>query len=134
MTKAQYLGLLLKSAEDGTFPSAEGWRCRYRADSTAACEQRCAVGLLIPDEKYTPAMERRGVREVLREFPGAVDIPDGMDYWDMANVQAAHDDWVSLWRDDPARGREGFLGQVRKLSCFEGVEPEPFIANGEENE
>lgn len=36
--------------KDGSF-------CRYRRNKKADCKARCAVGLLIPDEKYDPEMD-----------------------------------------------------------------------------
>lgn len=32
-------------------------KCMYRENHTAACPIRCGIGHIIPDDKYTPAME-----------------------------------------------------------------------------
>ena len=34
--------------------------CRYRQDATASCPLRCAIGAVIPDDKYDPKMETMG--------------------------------------------------------------------------
>lgn len=43
--------------EQGERCSTPDGACMYRLDNTAACPKRCAIGALIPDEKYSPTME-----------------------------------------------------------------------------
>lgn len=44
--------------------------CRYRLDFTPSCPQRCAVGVLIPDEDYESDMDERGVLDdLLHSYP-----------------------------------------------------------------
>jgi hypothetical protein len=46
-----------------------GGFCRYRGESGA----KCAVGFLIPDDKYDPEMERYLAIELQKKFPDAVE-------------------------------------------------------------
>lgn len=62
--------------------------CLYRQDSTAACPTRCAIGALIPDEKYSSTMERKGVVTLLRLYESEVQV-----------CQSDHGTFVELFKD-----------------------------------
>lgn len=115
MTKKEYFELLKKSALNGTFPSIDKREnCKYRLDETAHCLQRCAAGLLIPDEKYQPNME---FVELLRErfTTDVLDMPDGLMMFDLADIQSLHDEialYEGRWRSDI------FIERLEKLPCF----------------
>lgn len=115
MTKQEYYDLLVKSAQDGTFPSYEDSECRYRADRTALCKRRCAVGVIIPDESYSTDMEGCGVSSALID-PW---IPDGMTLRDMGFVQDAHDTLadchIETWKASK------FVMKLNLLNCFADV-------------
>lgn len=115
MTKREYYDLLVKSASDGTFPSGAPMDCRYRDDGTPGCPKRCAIGLLIPDEKYVEEMEGRNMLVLGHSYPNAVTMPDGLTVEDLGSVQRLHDfafddgDWLS----------DEFLAGLDKLPCFQ---------------
>lgn len=48
--------VVTKLMEQGV-QSIDGTSCKYRKDGTASCPIRCAVGHLIPDEKYDISIE-----------------------------------------------------------------------------
>lgn len=127
MTKAQYLATLIAAAHDGTFPSSlpDGLTCMYRGPGG----KKCAAGLLIPDEKYTPRMEHKSVEVLNMNFPGDIDIPEGMTIAQVQMVQAIHDTFASFrsWQADK------FVEAVRAETYFQGVEPEPVVAQGGAN-
>lgn len=71
---------LLKQGEAAT---SHG-RCRYRTESGLMC----AVGCLIPDEKYTPKIEGRAVRDIPHMLPFYTTFDD---LTLLGQLQAAHD-------------------------------------------
>lgn len=69
--------------------------CAYRA----ADGKTCAVGCLIPDELYSPAMEGSGVGAVVRDFPEFGKFLEGVAGTMLAELQSVHDrDEVHTWR------------------------------------
>jgi hypothetical protein len=62
----------------------DGHHCRYRA----ANGDRCAIGALISDEAYNPAMEGAAVRGICRDLPVALQAHMGL----LINLQDLHDD------------------------------------------
>ena len=49
---------------------------------------KCAIGCLIPDDKYDPRMEGRGVQSLMHNFPGALPPVDSIL---LQHLQTAHD-------------------------------------------
>lgn len=115
MTKKEYYDLLVRSASDGTFPAINGVTCMYRKNETANCPQRCAIGLLIPDEKYCPEIEGLQVDSIIEK--GLVTIPDGITCEDLSIVQACHDKYAKriIW---PANE---FIQEIDDLECFQDL-------------
>jgi hypothetical protein len=120
VTKQEYYDLLVASAYDGTFPSTAGShinQCVYRGEG----RKRCAVGLLIPDDRYDKAYE--GLLATTVFDGGLADlIPEGLSIEDLREVQKAHDatatnhlGGVKVW--DAAR----FVRKLNTLPCFHGV-------------
>lgn len=78
-----------------------GKACRYRMDETPECQQRCAIGIFIPDELYTPLVESQvdallcggnsDRRKVVDHLFSIIDfeIPDMKHF--LRNLQATHD-------------------------------------------
>ena len=70
-------------------------RCAYRDHQGF----RCAVGCLIPDDRYDPAMESKTPRELKREYPDLLpDVPIDL----LHELQHSHDntlyhDGLHLW-------------------------------------
>lgn len=124
MTRQEYYDLLVKSNYDGTFPSKakDDSQCLYRLDGNPHCKQRCVVGLLIPDEKYTSDMGGisfcYGRIEILKEFYSdflaAIVLPEGMGWGDLAALQKIHDGlaWSRTWNV------KDFVIAVNQLGCF----------------
>lgn len=125
MTKQEYFGLLVETSRAGGFPSAVpddesegGAFCLYRGPDG----RRCAVGLLIPDDRYTPRMEDLGAGQLLQEFPalGAA-VPAGLTGPDLEAVQAVHDAFA---RDGGPWPHDRFVARLRLLSFFADAPPE----------
>ncbi len=85
----------------GNPPSrSELYGCAYRGENG----ERCAAGLLIPDEKYTPKMEGFTVYEgfVFDALPGGLDVRF------IGALQNAHDDAdPKTFREDVRESLEG---------------------------
>lgn len=113
LTKAEYLGLLDRSARDGTFPGVDPQgSCQYRGVG----KTKCAVGVLIPDENYVAAMEG-SVFALFLYAKGRVNTVAGLVASDLREVQRIHDRMAYGWDADI------FMAQVRALPFFQGVEP-----------
>ena len=79
---------------DDDYDNNEGFACRYRAPGGATC----AVGKLIPDAAYVPAMEGCGVTLLVDNF--GPDLPSWMrdNYELLDRLQMVHDQeahWIS---------------------------------------
>jgi len=59
--------------------------CSYRGDEG----RKCVIGALIPDDKYDPNMEERGVYSLLIDFPECLDVVD--DEFFLTSLQQIHD-------------------------------------------
>lgn len=76
-----------------------GGFCAYRGDHGL----KCAIGCLIPDERYLPEMEGRGASQIFYDFPYLAKAM-GVDYKRdgalLRELQRIHD-WqpVRFWRD-----------------------------------
>lgn len=121
MTKQDYYELLCQSATDGTFPSGNphNGNCYYRWEGC----KKCAVGLLISDEKYREGMEHRTVNQLLTEYPDCFDFPDGLDESDLRAIQLCHDRLVREHNWDPKK----FIRSLNHLDCFREFAPEEVI-------
>ncbi len=111
MTKQEYYDLLMRSAGDGTFPSvdAEG-TCLYRGPNG----KKCAIGVLIPDEKYTPHLEGQRAVEVLHLC--GTSAPAGIEWYDLCKIQRDHDGLArACWHAD------SFVASMNSLPCFADV-------------
>lgn len=115
MTRQEYLDLLVKTSREGGFPSVGASYCRYRGE----CGRKCVVGLLIPDEKYCPKMEFMSASNLLAQFPGSVDIPEGLSSRDLYGVQKQHDNFA--FQD--AWSHHAFVERLLNLDCFAGLTP-----------
>lgn len=92
-TRKDYIRELITRAFDGRFPAGYadtsrkdvgGFVCQYRDIKGNAC----AGGILIPDEKYVPTMEKKTINAVTHDYPGSVNIPPGIN---PTSFQLAHD-------------------------------------------
>jgi hypothetical protein len=97
--------------------------CAYRADQTAACPIRCAVGIWIPDGLYTPACEdasalSNSVRDKIR-IDGAP--PTGEELSLLRELQRIHD------RSMPAAWPKRLREVARGWGLYDSI-PERFSA------
>lgn len=91
------LHLLTQKAKSYAFNEDDDIICMYRGINGLTC----AVGCLIPDDKYIPAMEGKTARELLSGWPdcipGLVADEDTMSC--LTSLQGIHDDMpVHDWR------------------------------------
>lgn len=126
LTKQEYYDLLVRSASDGTFPSLDGdGSCLYRGPEGA----RCAVGLLIPDDRYTEELEGKvpGHNAVYQALEGSV--PAGLTERDLTAVQLCHDDVAAGSFDANDRrlpwSADAFVASINALPCFADVARAP---------
>lgn len=133
MPTQDYYDLLVKSAYDGTFPSivreptsgcqfaGSDIRCKYRVPGTS---KKCAVGVLIPDEKYSSKFETKRcsdpmIIEAMTKVKGFNCSLYGTGLYsnDYLDVQIAHDtvacgcEWKPEW----------FIEKINTLKCFKDV-------------
>jgi hypothetical protein len=87
----EYFDLLCRTSRAGGFPATEpnypgSIKCRYRTSDG----KKCAIGLIIPDDKYIP--EAEGASSLWCQRMGLFDVPEGLTTNDMIRIQFAHDD------------------------------------------
>lgn len=121
MNAQQYYDLLCVSAFDGTFPGVAldhcgDTICRYRGDNGA----KCAVGILIPDERYDPRFE--GGTVAAGDVFAAVDPVDGFGVREFAAVQGSHDSTAPMGAGRPAWNPGVFIDGINHLPCFAHVQ------------
>ncbi len=110
MTKKEYYDLLVRSATDGTFPSVKGNVCQYRKGS-----HKCAVGLLIPDDKYHKGLEGIDVyHDLVKEV---VEVPEGLTIKNLTLVQVCHDNLAF----DQEWNANDFIIKLNKLEFFQDI-------------
>ncbi len=110
MTKKEYYDLLVKSATDGTFPSVKGNVCQYRKGS-----HKCAVGLLIPKDKYHKGLE--GVDVFHDLVKAVVEVPEDLNINDLTRIQECHDSLAFY----PNWNANEFIILLNKLPCFQDI-------------
>lgn len=119
MTKREYYDLLLRSCDDGTFPTYNNGGCYYRAPGG----KKCAVGVLIPDEIAAVAngatvfnldKELRAVGTPF-DFDGLV---EGLKIDDLRSVQNAHDLSAIESRRYGLNFKKVFVERLHKLLLF----------------
>lgn len=108
MTKQEYYDLLIQCSEDGTFPSSYLGECLYRGEG----KQKCAVGILIPDDKYDPRIEGQGLDQDIFDL---CDVPEGLTMYDLQSIQESHDTC------DLVNFQINFIHKINKLPCFKEV-------------
>jgi len=94
VTKQEYFNLLEKTSLEGRFPSlykdfdgSNGDRCMYLSEEG----NKCAFGLLIPDELYDPSFEGETVEKLIPNHLPASLIPEGMNLDQVYDIQNIHD-------------------------------------------
>jgi hypothetical protein len=72
--------------EQGAYSANEFGSCHYRADKTAGCPVRCAIGWLIPDEEYKIGFEGSTASYLCH----LIDLPQSV-LEDVQEIQREHD-------------------------------------------
>lgn len=114
-----YYNLLVVSALDGTFPGydSKNDRCMYRVIEDGRCTHRCAVGVIIPDDRYKADLESKGVGSL--PYALLEDItPVGLCLADLSAIQKRHD---SNSGPDGYFEARTFIGAINLLPCFANV-------------
>lgn len=96
--------------------SEDKFGCLYRSPEGL----KCAIGCLIPDEKYSPSMERNLVDRLDLSLIGLSDI----DLWFLESLQSIHDQYdpthwlneLSYFAQDWGISEE-ILEQFREIPC-----------------
>ena len=111
---AEYKALLLETSENGGFPcykteSEDDRTCLYRGEDG----KKCAIGLLIPKEKYNYEMEKYGginTNHLVRDI-----LPEWLEV-DMAkNIQWAHDSVVVDANYSGGWDKEKFKNEIERI-------------------
>jgi hypothetical protein len=138
MTKQEYYDLLMDSADNGTFPSADGVCCQYRGPDG----KKCAIGLLIADYDYKPEFEG-SVYSCNNKIYGYVKKVEGLTDCDLQKIQRCHDGAVSTFIDSDNDGYEDkivpnsvedfqklFKPEINEMPCFDDVIKRPLVSAG----
>lgn len=96
--------------------------CLYRGHSGL----KCAIGCLIPDELYDPAMDdsssNTGIEETLCEFPQIRTLFNGVDERLLSELQLLHDQFdVSEWIDRLRSITRKYILDASVLHQFQGT-------------
>ncbi len=118
LTKQAYHELLVRTSSEGRFPSSRGVNCLYRSGDGRAC----GVGLLIPDERYNPAMDDTTLDDlgcycVFQKFNLYDLIPEGMSMSDLIRVQEVHDGNCG-YKNAKEWDHEKFVSELNDMPCF----------------
>jgi hypothetical protein len=124
MNKADYYNLLVQTSAEGRFPSIKidglNSSCMYRSPEGL----RCAVGLIIPDEKYKKEYEQTNVLSLVDRFGLMLDLPEGLTLTDLSAIQKTHDSMALQWdeKSDSYSAKPWdhahFVRQLNELQCF----------------
>lgn len=92
MTKLEYKDLLIKTSSAGLFPCYTTNKngsasCLYKSSDNG---RKCAVGLLIPDDRYRTLFEGANFTEVVDKGIGD-NMPEGVTIEDLQKIQRCHD-------------------------------------------
>jgi hypothetical protein len=126
VTKREYFDLLVQTSAAGKFPAGDLAGCYYRVpEGVTSCGDRCAVGVLIPDEVYCQSFEEAGPVNSLFETYSDLEqfIPEGLTTEDLRRIQVRHDRHSSRpWNHDR------FVQELLALDCsreFDSVRNNP---------
>jgi hypothetical protein len=112
MTARDYFELLCHTSRRGGFPAYEPGigGCRNRTSDG----RKCAVGVLIPDEKYNSACEVLGPTLLAEE--GYLEIPAGLTAYELLQIRSCHDAHPVPWH------HEAFVEKLRgRVPAFGGL-------------
>ncbi len=105
MTKEEYLAELETRSLNGMFPAInELGECRYRTPDG----QKCAIGILISDDKYSSDMEGGNISCLIREY--SLQLPEWLTQKQATELQNVHDDM-----SDEEWNHELFMKQVHQI-------------------
>ena len=113
----------------GPSPKGLGTVCLYRGDGDPANDTRCAVGCLIPNDLYDPAMESVGVLDLIDNFGVLQGYFYGVDTGFLRAAQTLHDRYgIAAVRDNLNRYsqtyeilRGAFIRELDGLAVANGL-------------
>jgi hypothetical protein len=110
MTNQEIFDFVVRALLKQGRPAYDGNQCRYRTSDG----RKCAIGHLIPDEKYTPAMESYSpTREVV--YKGLPFEASGILQVFLKDLQFTHDSPACRGLDGP-RWVEAFAEEAREFA------------------
>lgn len=114
MTNQEYYNLLIEKTNSGMLPalSEDTGSCVYWNKET---DKKCAVGLLIPKNKYRKTFEGLCYEDLPSEIITSI-IPSGLVRYDLERIQSIHDRNARL-----LRFKTIFVQELNKLKCFQDV-------------
>lgn len=126
MTKREYYDLLIRSCDDGTFPSydAASGACVYRGPKG----MKCAVGVLLPDEiaavaNHATVYQLDEMLKVAGKPFDFANLVEGLTINDLRNVQNAHDLAASSAHRNGTNFKRDFIERLHKLPFFREYAP-----------
>jgi len=124
MRVKEYFDLLVKTSEEGGFPSVHGIysTCKYRNE----CGRKCAIGILIPDSEYRSELENNGVLELfdynlLKGDETWIPTKDGVRLTseELNSVQLTHD--LMSWQFGGRWDHFAFVNKLADLKIFQNT-------------
>lgn len=125
-TLQEYYDAMVVRALDGGFPSysASSYMCVYRFGDKA-----CAVGILIPDEKYSKELEGKSIKIFMWEradqgvfvWNACKDTtPTELTREDLMDIQECHDKYTDdeVWESETV---EYFIDNLNNFKCFDNI-------------
>lgn len=102
MTQQDVLNKVVAHMRKQQMLAMDGDTCAYRVPGSL---NRCAIGALIPDDVYSPDMERQRVEDIITsDYPALMSIFDGVETDYLSALQRAHDmsrdyeEWIDRTR------------------------------------
>jgi len=129
MTKQEYYDLLVKTSLDGGFPAKDYWSdgCKYLAKDG----KKCAVGLLIPEDKYDKDLDWLGpIYKVYERHKELIDsiLPENITVNDLELIQGKHDSHLTFCGKNLTSGNwkewdhKVFVDGLNSLNCFSDIQ------------
>ncbi len=120
LTAREVYDRLVETSRAGRFPAIDETTavCTYRAPDG----RRCAVGLFLPDDAYTPDLEGSSIEDIRAKHPSVYAcLPRALSISDWRACQTAHDELARDWNHN------AFVQQLTAVPAFAGFTPAPEV-------